>query len=112
MPRLSDSENIQAKLLQAHTNVRSLLNVYDEAYAGLTTLSNPTAFRNFLLAAPTMFMQLGEQLGAIQHVISFWSYRLPKGKPRLISHDELADLFLDFEDGLATVATENGGWAH
>lgn len=103
---------IQAKLLQAHTNVRSLLNVYDEAYAGLTSRNNPTSFRNFLLAAPTMFMQLGEQLGAIQHVISFWRYRLPIGKPRLISHDELADLFLDFEDGLAAVPTENAlGWA-
>ena len=103
---------IQAKLLQAHTNVRSLLNVYDEAYAGLTSRNNPTSFRNFLLAAPTMFMQLGEQLGAIQHVISFWSYRLPAGKPRLISHDELADLFLDFEDGLASIPTENAsGWA-
>jgi hypothetical protein len=99
---------IQAKLLQAHVNVRTLLNVYDEAYAALTSFSNPGSFRNFLLSAPAMFTQLGEQLGAIQHVISFWSYRLPAGKPRLISHDELADLFLDFEDGLTGVPADGG----
>jgi hypothetical protein len=34
--------------------------------------------------------------------VSFWRYRMPKGKPRIISFDELADLFLDFEDGLVT----------
>jgi len=103
---------IQAKLLQAQANVKLLLNVYDEAYQGLTSMNNPTAFRNFLLSAPAMFTQLGEQLGAIQHVISFWNYRLPKGKPRLISHEELADLFLDFEDGLTTVPTERTSvWA-
>lgn len=103
---------IQAKLLQAHANVRTLLNVYNEAYSGLTTENNPNGFRNFLLSAPAMFMQLGEQLGAIQHVISFWSYRMPKGKPRIISHEELADLFLDFEDGLAAVpAAGTSIWA-
>ncbi len=53
-------------------------------------------------------MQFGEQLGAIQHVISFWNDRLPRGKPHLISHDELADLFLDFEDG-PTGAPADGG---
>jgi len=103
---------IQAKLLQAHANAKTLLGVYDEAYAALTSANNPKSFRNFLLSAPAMFMQLGEQLGAIQHVISFWNYRLPPGKPRFIAHDELADLFLDFEDGLTSVPAEGSTiWA-
>ena len=93
-------ERIKAKLVQAHANVKALLNVYNEAYRSLTAENKPLGFRNFLLSAPSMFLQLGEQLGAIQHVISFWSYRMPKGKPRFISYDELADLFLDFEDSL------------
>jgi hypothetical protein len=64
--------------------------------------NNPVSFRDFLLSAPVMFVQIGEQLGAIQHVVSFWRYRMPKGKPRIIGFDELSDLFLDFEDGLVT----------
>jgi hypothetical protein len=91
---------IQAKLRQGFTNVETLLNVYNHAYRQLTVENNPVSFRDFLLSAPAMFLQIGEQLGAIQHVVSFWRYRMPKHKPRLIGFEELADLFLDFEDGL------------
>lgn len=93
---------IQARLRQAFANVETLLNVYNHAYRQLTVENNPVSFRDFLLSAPAMFLQIGEQLGAIQHVVSFWRYRMPKGVPRVIGFDELADLFLDFEDGLAT----------
>jgi hypothetical protein len=95
---------VQDSLRQAHANVERLLNIYNVAYRGLTTENNPVSFRDFLLSAPDMFVQIGEQLGATQHVISFWRYRMPKGKPRIISFDELSDLFMDFEDSL--VATE------
>ena len=47
-----------------------------------------------------MFASLGEQLGAIQHIISFWRYRFPAGRPRLIAPEELMDVFLDFEDSM------------
>lgn len=82
-------------------NAQAMLDVYNRAYAALTQDSKPMAFRDFLLAAPGMFASLGEQLGAIQHVISFWRYRMPPGRPALIGWDELMDVFLDFEDGLA-----------
>lgn len=85
----------------AHQNVHRLLSVYDEAYKDLTLRRRPGLFKNFLLSAPTMFCQLGEQLGGIQHISSFWAYRVPRGKPPMIGWDELADIFTDFEDGLA-----------
>ena len=58
------------------------------------------AFRDFLLQAPDMFTRLGEQLGAIQHISSFWRYRFPPGEPRTLSSTELMDLLQDFEDTL------------
>jgi hypothetical protein len=97
---------VQDKLRHAHANVERLLNVYNVAYRALTIENNPVSFRDFLLSAPDMFVQIGEQLGAIQHVTSFWRYRMPRGKPRIISFDELADLFMDFEDGLVTSEAE------
>jgi hypothetical protein len=91
---------IQDQLNKVNRNVEIVLNIYNNAYRALTSENNPNDFRNFLLDAPSMFMQLGEQLGAMQHLVSFWRYRMPKGKPRIIGYDELADLFHDFEDGL------------
>ncbi|EJL31212.1 hypothetical protein PMI01_02876 [Caulobacter sp. AP07] len=92
---------LQATMRRTWANVQAMLDVYNRAYASLTLQGQPVAFREFLLSAPGMFADLGEQLGAIQHVVSFWRYRFPYGKPRIASPDELMDLFLDFEDSMA-----------
>lgn len=76
------------------------LRVYDDAYAALTRDCQPAAFRDFLLRAPRLFTRLGEQLGAIQHVISFWRFRFAPGAVP-VGPEELIDIFMDFETGLA-----------
>lgn len=76
------------------------LRIYDDAYAALTEDSRPGAFRDFLLQAPRLFTRLGEQLGAIQHVVSFWRFRFNAGAAP-VGVDELIDVFMDFETGLA-----------
>ncbi|WP_397404816.1 hypothetical protein [Phenylobacterium sp.] len=94
---------LEAAISQAVYGVNRMLAVYDNAYASLTQDGQPTAFRDFLLAAPDMFMSLGEQSGAVQHILSFWRYRFPLGRRVTVSPDELMDIFLDFEDGLLCV---------
>lgn len=76
------------------------LGVYDAAYEALTRDSCPVAFRDFLLEAPRLFTRLGEQLGAIQHVVSFWRFRFSPGAAP-VGVEELIDVFMDFETGLA-----------
>ncbi len=99
-------KRLQDCIGRALTNVQELLQVYDKAYASLTEDGKPLAFRDFLLSAPSMFMRLGEQLGALQHVTSFWRYRFPPGKSNSISPGELMDVFLDFEDSMAFAPEE------
>ena len=75
--------------------------LYNNAYDALVKRGDPAEFREFLLSANDLFLRLGEQLGIAQHVVSFWQYRFPKGKPRLIEAIDLLDVFADFEIGLA-----------
>lgn len=89
---------IAAAVSKAADDVDGMLGVYDNAYRSLTLDGQPTAFRDFLLAAPSMFMKLGEQCGGIQHIVSFWAFRFPKRAS--VDPEELMDIFLDFEDGL------------
>jgi len=89
---------LEAAIAEASASVGAMLDVYNKAYASLTEDGKPNAFRDFLLTAPGMFSSLGEQLGAIQHTISFWRYRFPEAQARLVAPDELMDVFLDFED--------------
>lgn len=93
-------KRLQVAINNAVDGVNRMLGVYDKAYMSLTLDGQPTAFRDFLLAAPAMFMSLGEQSGAVQHIVSFWRYRFPPGRRVSVSPDELMDIFVDFEDGL------------
>ncbi|QBX36701.1 hypothetical protein E4M02_05410 [Brevundimonas sp. S30B] len=90
---------LRSHILKTCVEVSRTLKVYDEAYEGLTREGNPLAFRDFLLEAPAMFSRLGDQLGAVQHIVSFWNFRFgPKSPP--VGVDELIDIFMDFETGL------------
>jgi hypothetical protein len=83
-------------------DISAILDTYDAAFSRLTRDNDPIAFRDFLLAAPALFPGLGERIGMIAHVASFWRYRFPVGSSFRISSDEVLDLLQDFETGLAT----------
>ncbi|OJT96829.1 MAG: hypothetical protein BGN82_07880 [Alphaproteobacteria bacterium 65-7] len=72
------------------------LSVYDASFLDLVQNQSPKTFRDFLLSAPYMFLELGEKLGAISHIVSFWRYRFPLGSRQTIDGDELATIFQDF----------------
>ncbi len=92
---------INAALSQTCDTVKRMLRVYDSAFGELTRDGQPGGFRDFLLAAPDQFMRLGERLGAVQHMVSFWHYRFWGAYCPPVAPDELMDLFVDFEEGLA-----------
>lgn len=98
---------LRDRIIVTCDKVGQTLKVYDDAYAGLTQDGRPTGFRDFLLNAPRLFTQLGEQLGAVQHIVSFWRFRFsPGGSP--VGVEELIDIFMDFETGLADRDAELG----
>ena len=62
-------------------HVNKALSVYDASFNDLVEKQTPKTFRDFLLSAPYMFLELGEKMGAISHIVSFWRYRFPVGGP-------------------------------
>jgi hypothetical protein len=80
---------------------RNVLDVYDKAYRGLTRGSDPLAFREFLMNAPHFFLELGETLGVLSHVVSYWKFRFKKGAPAQVNALELNDILMDFDLGLS-----------
>jgi hypothetical protein len=80
-------------------HVNKALAVYDASFRDLVENQSPKTFRDFLLSAPHMFLELGEKLGAISHIVSFWRYRFGPGNPQHIDADELAAIFQDFSSG-------------
>lgn len=77
-------------------SVREIIKKYDNAYGGLLERQDARLFREFLLAAPALFLEMGTKMGAMAHVTSFWNYRFPDGVARNIDCEELVAIFQDF----------------
>lgn len=92
-------ELVQRRILTTCDATAEMLRIYDDAFRGLTEQGRPTGFRDFLLDAPHLFAKLGERLGSLQHIVSFWKYRMAKGKLAPAA-EELIDLLADFEISL------------
>ena len=91
----------QGIMLERKAIMRAL-DVYDRAFEDLIDNGKPQAFREFLLRAPDMFLSLGEKVGVIAHIASFWRYRFPQGMPLVADIDEAVDLLADFDSGLSS----------
>jgi hypothetical protein len=77
-----------------------IISVYDDAYDGLIERHDPKLFRDFLLAAPSLFLEIGERMGVLSHINSFWAYRFPPGSAKHAEVEELISIFEDFLRGL------------
>jgi hypothetical protein len=73
------------------------LGVYDSAFLQLTQHSDPASFRDFLLKSPALFVSLGESVGGISHIVSYWDYRFPKGKPARAAPEEVLEILQEFD---------------
>jgi hypothetical protein len=102
----SSRRNLRRIISETCRSTHEAMKVYDDAFSDLTRNGQPKAFREFLLSSPQMFQALGERLGALEHIVSFWRYRFPDGDPPAIDVDELRDIFMDFETGLNTTVDE------
>lgn len=92
--------NLRRSMVAACQKVKQTIAIYDNAYEGLTKRGQPVAFRDFLLKAPALFDELGERLGGVDHIVSFWQFRFPGGRKPVISAEDLSDIFMDFEGSL------------
>jgi hypothetical protein len=92
-------EVLREQMKRARAEALETLKFYDDAYAGLTQNGDPLMFREFLLKAPALFAGLGNQLGSLQHVVSFWNFRFGP-KSATVDVSEMIDIFMDFESSL------------
>lgn len=96
-------QRIVGHLGRTMANVQASLQEYDTAYIDLAN-GRPNAFRDFLLHAPAMFLVMGEAVGVVKHVESFWRFRFPPSAMHLMEPDEAFEVFVEFDQTLGGVA--------
>lgn len=95
-------KDILDKMQLALNRVDETLLAYGTAFAALAD-GQPTAFRDFLLKAPELFIPIGEAVGVIRHIDSFWRFRFPGDVKPMMEADEAIEVLHDFETTVAGV---------
>jgi len=92
------------RILNAIGAIGRTLYVYDRAYDALVEQGDPGPFRQFLLDGPNLFYELGESVAILNHISSFWAYRISHNEyfDRLDAH-EYADILMDFDESLSSL---------
>jgi hypothetical protein len=75
--------------------------VYDDGLVGLTYKGNAAEFRRFLLEAPSLFIELGNTMGMISHIVSYWRYQFRPNQSEVTNVEEFLDLLKEFDLGLS-----------
>jgi hypothetical protein len=101
-------KDILEKMRLALDRVEGTLLEYGVAFAALAE-GQPSAFRNFLLKAPSLFIPIGEAVGVIRHIDSFWRFRFPGTVSPMMSADEAIEVLHDFESTVAGVEFVKAG---
>jgi hypothetical protein len=92
-------ESILVGAKQNSDGVKRLLQIYEDAYNSLLRGRDPRQFRKFLLDAPALFLDIGEKMGALSHITSFWRFRFPDPERANIDAEELVMMLQDFSKG-------------
>ena len=99
--------DILTKMGLAIARVDETLLEYAVAFAALAD-GQPSAFRNFLLRAPSLFIPIGEAVGVIRHIDSFWRFRFPEDVTPMMEGDEAIEVLHDFESTVQGVEFVRG----
>ena len=94
--------DILDKMAKAVGRVDETLLEYGSAFAALAD-GQPAAFRSFLLKAPSLFIPMGEAVGVVRHIHSFWRFRFPDAGAPVMDADEAIEVLHDFETTIAGV---------
>jgi hypothetical protein len=95
-------KQILQQMMAALARVDELLLEYASAFAALAE-GKPSAFRDFLLRAPSMFIPIGEAVGVVKHIDSFWRFRFPDSAMPVMDADEAIEVLHDFESTLSGI---------
>ena len=71
--------------------VAELFKMYDDVFEALTQSRTPEPFRRFLVDGPKVFARLGERMGRLEQLVSYWQHQFPGRKTRHLSPEAIVD---------------------
>ncbi len=98
---VSAKDLLGSTIARSWREISQKLRLYDQAYEGLTQRENPESFRTFLVNSSTLFVELGERIGRLEQVVTFWDYRLSQHHAGAMSPEDVMEAMRELLQGLS-----------
>ncbi len=95
---------IRESVTRILAEVSAVLDRYNEGSGRLAEDGSASTFRDFLLSAPSEYLLLGDRLGGLDHMVSYWRYWREDQRSVSVDALMLADLLTGFVDVLTPPA--------
>ena len=73
---------LEATVRDCERRIAQLFKIYDDVFETLTVQRTPEPFRKLLVDGPRIFARLGERMGRLEQVVSYWRHQFPDLKTR------------------------------
>jgi hypothetical protein len=71
--------------------IAEMFRIYDEVFEALTAQRTPEPFRRFLIDGPRLFARLGERMGRLEQLTSYWAHQFPGLRTRQLRPEAVYD---------------------
>ncbi len=82
------------------TRLKGRLDTYHDEFNSFVQKGDPAALKRFMTRAPELFVEMGEDIGRLQHVSSYWKFWTRGRRVQSMSGQEAFDILPDFEAAL------------
>jgi hypothetical protein len=82
---------LETLVLGCERRIAEMFRIYDEVFDALTAQRTPEPFRRFLIDGPRLFATLGECMGRLEQLTSYWAHQFPGLRTRQLRPEAIYD---------------------
>jgi hypothetical protein len=73
---------LETMMGECERRIAQMFKIYDDVFDALAEKHSPEPFRRMLVDGPRVFSRLGERMGRLEQVVSFWRHQFPDRRIR------------------------------
>jgi len=82
---------LEGLILDCERRIADAFRIYEDVFDALTEQRTPEPFRRFLIDGPRLFNRLGERMGRLEQLTSYWAHQFPGLRTRQLSPETVYD---------------------
>ncbi|HTX50280.1 MAG TPA: hypothetical protein VME40_12925 [Caulobacteraceae bacterium] len=100
---------IESMIGECERRIAQMFKIYDEVFDALAEDRSPEPFRRMLVDGPRVFARMGERMGRLEQVVSFWRHQFPDQRIRQAPTEAIVEGLRNILNALSIQSGHDGG---